>query len=106
LGVVVCVGEPRVEGEAGLAKPVVEAQWTGSLPDAANPENLVIAYEPVWAIGTGLTPTMADIADMHAAIRTRIPSETRMLYGGSANPKTARQFSAREAVRRAMVGGR
>src|SRR5262249_57559267 len=105
LGVVVCVGEPRVEGEAGLAKPVVEAQWTGSLPDAANPENLVIAYEPVWAIGTGLTPTMADIADMHAAIRTRIPSETRMLYGGSVNPKNAAEILALEEVDGAPVAG-
>jgi len=102
---IVCVGETRVEREAGLAKSVVEAQLTGSLPDAANPENLVIAYEPVWAIGTGLTPTMADIADMHAAIRTRIPSETRILYGGSVNPKNAAEILALEEVDGALVGG-
>src|SRR5262249_33750711 len=69
---IVCVGEPRAEGEGGQGKSVGEAQLAGWLPDAARPENLVVAYEPVWAIGTGLTPTMADIAEMHAAIRARI----------------------------------
>jgi triosephosphate isomerase (TIM) len=102
---IVCVGETRAEREAGLAKSVVEAQLAGSLPDRATPENLIVAYEPVWAIGTGLTPTMADIAEMHAAIRAHIPSGTRILYGGSVNPKNAAEILALEEVDGALVGG-
>ena len=102
---IVCVGETRVEREAGLAESVVEAQLAGSLPDTASPENLIVAYELVWAIGTGLTPTMADIAEMHAAIRARIPSGTRIVYGGSVNPKNAAEILALEEVDGALVGG-
>jgi triosephosphate isomerase len=85
--------------------PVVEAQLAGSLPDGATSENLILAYEPVWAIGTGLTPTTADIAEMHAAIRARIPSGARILYGGSVNPKNAREILALDDVDGALVGG-
>ena len=102
---IVCVGETRAEREAGRANSVVEAQLAGSLPDRAASENLVVAYEPVWAIGTGLTPTMADIAGMHAAIRARIPAGTRILYGGSVNPKNAAEILALEEVDGALVGG-
>ena len=84
---------------------IVEAQIAGSLPDGATPQNLIVAYEPVWAIGTGLTPTMADIAQMHAAIRARIPLYTRILYGGSVNPKNAGEILALEDVDGALVGG-
>jgi triosephosphate isomerase len=102
---IVCVGETRAEREAGRAKSVVEAQLAGSVPDAATPENLIVAYEPVWAIGTGLTPTMADIAEMHAAIRARISSGVRILYGGSVNPKNAGEILALDEVDGALVGG-
>jgi len=102
---IVCVGETRVEREAGLAMSVVEAQLAGSLPDGATADRLIIAYEPVWAIGTGLTPTVADIAEMHAAIRARIPANTRILYGGSVNPKNAAEILALDEVDGALVGG-
>jgi triosephosphate isomerase len=102
---IVCVGETRVEREAGLAMSVVEAQLAGSLPDGATADKLIVAYEPVWAIGTGLTPTVADIAEMHAAIRARIPANTRILYGGSVNPKNAAEILALDEVDGALVGG-
>ena len=102
---IVCVGETRAEREGGRAMPVVEAQLTGSLPDGATSENLILAYEPVWAIGTGLTPTPADIAEMHAAIRARIPFGARILYGGSVNPKNAGEILALADVDGALVGG-
>src|SRR6266478_4761345 len=102
---IVCVGETRIEREAGGAMSVVEAQIAGSLPDGATSQNLIVAYEPVWAIGTGLTPTMADIAEMHAAIRVRVPAGTRILYGGSVNPKNAAEILAHGEVDGALVGG-
>src|SRR5438876_7615439 len=102
---IVCVGETRAEREAGRATAVVAGQLTGSLPDGADAGNLVVAYEPVWAIGTGLTPTMADIGEMHAAIRVRIPAGTRILYGGSVNPKNAGDILALDEVDGALVGG-
>ena len=71
----------------------------------ADAERLVIAYEPVWAIGTGLTPTTADIEEIHAAIRHRIPGGTRILYGGSVNPKHAAEILALSEVDGALVGG-
>ena len=102
---IVCVGETRLEREAGGALAVVAAQLAGSLPDGAAADKLVVAYEPVWAIGTGLTPTTADIAEMHAAIRARIPAGTRILYGGSVNPKNAAEILAHGEVDGALVGG-
>ncbi len=102
---IVCVGETRAEREAGRAVPVVAGQIAGSVPDGATPDNLVVAYEPVWAIGTGLTPTLADITEMHAAIRDRLPAGTRILYGGSVNPKNAAEILALEGVDGALVGG-
>jgi len=102
---IVCVGETRAEREAGLAREVVSAQITGSIPDGADPGRLVVAYEPVWAIGTGLTPTTADIAEIHAAIRALIPAGTRILYGGSVNPKNAAEILGLEEVDGALVGG-
>jgi triosephosphate isomerase len=102
---IVCVGETHAEREGGRAMPVVEAQIAGSLPEGATPQNLIVAYEPVWAIGTGLTPTLADIAEMHAAIRARIPSGTRILYGGSVNPKNAADILSLADVDGALVGG-
>ena len=102
---IVCVGETRAEREAGIAIAVVSNQIAGSVPDGAGLDNLVIAYEPVWAIGTGLTPTIADITEMHAAIRSLVPSGTRILYGGSVNPKNAAEILALPEVDGALVGG-
>ena len=110
LTAIVCVGETRAERAAGRAKEVVGAQLAGSLPDAG--EGIAIAYEPVWAIGTGLTPTMADIGDMHGFIRERLVSrygavgnEVRILYGGSVKPANAKELLAIENVDGALVGG-
>src|SRR6266446_5915452 len=69
---IICVGETRAEREAGIAVAVVSSQLAGSVPDGAAADKLVLAYEPVWAIGTGLTPTTDDIAEIHAAIRRHI----------------------------------
>src|SRR3954447_2876044 len=102
---IVCVGETRAEREAGRATAVVAAQLAGSLPDGADADNLIVAYEPVWAIGTGLTPTLADIAEIHSAIRDRIPAGTRILYGGSVNPRNAGEILALDGVDGALVGG-
>jgi triosephosphate isomerase (TIM) len=107
---IVCVGETRAEREAGRALAVVGAQLDGSLPD--EPGDFVVAYEPIWAIGTGLTPTASDIAGMHRSIRERLVSHsggageaTRILYGGSVNPKNAKALLAVDNVDGALVGG-
>src|SRR5512143_3130432 len=99
LAAIVCIGEQRVEREAGKTLQVVGWQLDGSLPDGATAANLVIAYEPVWAIGTGLTPTAADVAEVHAFIRDqlnkRLASQAegiRILYGGSVKPDNAKQL--------------
>jgi triosephosphate isomerase len=102
---ILCVGETRAEREAGRAVDIVSGQLAGSAPDGAAADTLVIAYEPVWAIGTGLTPTNADIAQIHAAIRSRVPAGTRILYGGSVNPKNAAEILALADVDGALVGG-
>jgi len=107
---IVCVGETRPQREAGHALDVVTTQLQGSLPDGA--ADFVIAYEPVWAIGTGLTPTPADVGEVHRAIREHVVSRygeggqgTRILYGGSVNPKNAAELLAVENVDGALVGG-
>ena len=102
---VVCVGETREEREGGRAFDVVGDQVAGSMPEGATAENLVIAYEPVWAIGTGLTPTIDDIARMQASIRAHLPARTRILYGGSVNPKNAAEILALHEGEGALVGG-
>jgi triosephosphate isomerase len=109
---IVCVGETRAEREGGRARAVVERQLDGSLPDGAMPETLVVAYEPVWAIGSGLTPTAADVAEMHGAIRTRLSSRLgdmgqaiRILYGGSVKPSNAKELLRVADVDGALVGG-
>jgi triosephosphate isomerase len=105
LTAILCVGETRAEREEGRAAAVVAAQLAGSLPEGAAPDKLVIAYEPVWAIGTGLTPTLDDIAAIHGAIRADIPQGTRILYGGSVNPKNAAEILALDDVDGGLVGG-
>lgn len=110
LTAILCVGETRAERENGAAEAVVAAQLAGSLPEGAPEEagagRLVLAYEPVWAIGTGLVPTIADIALMHRALRARLPqAATHILYGGSVNPGNAAGILALPEVGGALVGG-
>jgi triosephosphate isomerase len=107
---IVCVGETRTERDAGQAHAVVGAQLDGSLPHGAN--DIFVAYEPVWAIGTGLTPTAEDVADMHAFIRQRLCArygaagqEMRILYGGSVKPGNAKELMTVDNVDGALVGG-
>ena len=109
---IVCVGETRGEREAGRALAVVGGQLDGSLPDGATAENLVVAYEPVWAIGSGLTPTPADVAEMHGFIRRRLIARygeagqgMRILYGGSVKPSNAKELMGVADVDGALVGG-
>ena len=112
LTAIVCVGEQRVEREAGKTLDVVARQLDGSLPDGATTTKLVIAYEPVWAIGTGLTPTPANVAEVHAFIRKRLGARfgsgggtIRILYGGSVKPDNARELLTVADVNGALVGG-
>ena len=112
LTAIVCVGEQRAEREAGKTLQIVGRQLDGSLPDGATAANLVVAYEPVWAIGTGLTPTAADVAEVHAFIRDRLnkrftsqPGAVRILYGGSVKPDNAKQLLTVANVNGALVGG-
>ncbi|MEO1251801.1 MAG: triose-phosphate isomerase [Pseudomonadota bacterium] len=100
---IICVGETQGEREAGQALDIVKAQVKGSIPDVE--DKLVIAYEPVWAIGTGLTPTLQDIAEMHALIRKETRHDVRILYGGSVKPDNASEILAVENVNGALVGG-
>ncbi|MCP3729150.1 triose-phosphate isomerase [Sphingomonas sp. MG17] len=113
LDVILCVGETLDERDAGQAEAVVTAQIAGSLPDGADGAWLSIAYEPVWAIGTGRTPTEADVAAMHGAIRAKLTdllgtdaaSKLRILYGGSVNGANAASLLACADVDGALVGG-
>ncbi len=109
---IVCVGEQRAEREAKKTLDVVGRQLDGSLPDGATATKLVIAYEPVWAIGTGLTPTPADVAEAHAFIRKKLNdrfggegSQMRVLYGGSVKPSNAKELLTVANVNGALVGG-
>jgi triosephosphate isomerase (TIM) len=103
---VLCVGETQAQREAGEASAVVAAQLAGSIPeDADTAGELVVAYEPVWAIGTGLSATLDDIAAIHAALRARLAPDTRILYGGSVNPGNAAAILGLADVDGALVGG-
>jgi triosephosphate isomerase len=109
---IVCVGETKSEREAKRTLAVVAGQLSGSVPDAATPERVVIAYEPVWAIGTGLTPTVADVAEVHGTIRAELvkrfgagAAATRILYGGSVKPENAAELLKAKDVDGALVGG-
>jgi triosephosphate isomerase len=108
---IICVGETEAERDAGKTLEVVGRQIAGSVPDGLGPESLVIAYEPVWAIGTGRTPTTADVAQVHAHIRARLaervaaPEGVRILYGGSMKPGNAKELLAVPDVDGGLVGG-
>ena len=108
---IICVGETLEQREAGKALDVVGSQVKGSIPAGATSANTVIAYEPVWAIGTGKTATAADVAEVHAHIRKTIegrignPGQARILYGGSVKPSNAAELLAVENVDGALVGG-
>ncbi len=108
---IICVGETEAERDRGDALDVVRRQITDSLPDAATAANTVIAYEPVWAIGTGRTPNNDDIAEVHDAMRTLLVekmgdgNQVRLLYGGSVKPGNAKEILAIENVNGALVGG-
>ena len=109
---IVCIGETAGQRAAGLTLDVVRRQLDKSVPDGATAANTVIAYEPVWAIGTGLTPTTADVAEVHAAIRAALVArfegegaKMRILYGGSVKPDNARELMSVANVDGALVGG-
>ena len=109
---VLCVGETREQREAGEAETVVDGQLRGALDGQANLSGLVVAYEPVWAIGTGLTATPEQAQAMHAFIRQQLaavsgvePGETRILYGGSVKSGNAAELFAQPDIDGALVGG-
>ena len=109
---IVCVGETRAEREGGTFEAVVAGQLSGSIPDEAADRDFVVAYEPVWAIGTGLTPTSPEIATMHGMIRDRLSARfdgqgnrVRILYGGSLKPANAREILDLPNVNGGLVGG-
>ncbi|WP_041793976.1 triose-phosphate isomerase [Pararhodospirillum photometricum] len=110
---VICVGETEAQRDAGQTLRVVETQLEGSLPAGATAQTVVIAYEPVWAIGTGRTPTLNDVAQVHGAIRAKVArvlsaeaaAEMRVLYGGSVKPDNARALLGLADVDGALVGG-
>jgi len=102
---IVCVGESEAQRLAGEAEAVVRGQLAGSLPAGFAAAGGVVAYEPVWAIGTGRTPTEADIAAIHKAIREVVGPGVRLLYGGSVKPSNAKAILALPNVDGALVGG-
>ena len=109
---IICVGETERQRDAGATLDVIGAQLLGSLPNEATSANTVIAYEPVWAIGTGRTPTLAEIADVHLFLRARLTGrlgadalDVRLLYGGSVKPSNAVEIFGLTNVDGALVGG-
>lgn len=110
---VICVGETLTERDAANTLDIISGQMAGSIPDAANGTNLVLAYEPVWAIGTGLVPTTDQIGEVHDFIRTKLEKRfgegvgrsVRLLYGGSVKGSNAAEIFAVSNVDGALVGG-
>lgn len=112
LSAVVCIGETEAQRDAGTTLEVCGAQLHGSLPQGASAANTVVAYEPVWAIGTGRTPTIDQIAEVHAYLRAELVKAlgedgngVRILYGGSVKPSNAAEIFAVPHVDGALVGG-
>jgi len=109
---IVCIGETRAQRDAGKTLDICGGQLKGSLPDGLTSANLVVAYEPVWAIGTGLTPTTDDVEQVHRFIRGMLTdrfktegANIRILYGGSVKPSNAKELMAVANVNGALVGG-
>ena len=108
---IVCIGETEGQRDAGTTLEVIGGQLDGSLPDGATAASVVVAYEPVWAIGTGRTPTLAEISQVHAFLRARLAGRmadaggVRLLYGGSVKPANAAEIFALPDVDGALVGG-
>lgn len=108
---IICVGETEAERDAGKAADVVRAQVAGSVPKAATASTIIIAYEPVWAIGTGRTPTPDDVKDMHGVVRATYSAgradgaDVAILYGGSVKGSNAKALLAVPGVDGALVGG-
>lgn len=108
---IVCIGETLAQRDGGETFAVIARQIEGSLPDGSDARQLVIAYEPVWAIGTGRTPTAAQIAEVHGFIRRALVDKVsdagavRILYGGSVKPDNAAILMAQEEIDGALVGG-
>ena len=112
LTAIVCVGETQAERDAGQTLDVIGRQLAGSVPEGATAASLVVAYEPVWAIGTGRTPTTKDVEEVHAFIRGKLKERfseegagMRILYGGSVKPSNAAELMAVPNVDGALVGG-
>ena len=112
LTAIVCIGETQSQRDAGQTLDVCRGQLQGSLPDGARADNLVVAYEPVWAIGTGLTPTTRDVEQIHQLIRETLSVRfnedgvrMRILYGGSVKPSNARELMGVANVNGALIGG-
>jgi triosephosphate isomerase len=109
---IVCIGETQSQRDAGQTLDICRGQLQGSLPDGARADNLVVAYEPVWAIGTGLTPTAKDVEQIHHFIRETLSARfngegarMRILYGGSVKPSNARELMGIANVNGALIGG-
>jgi triosephosphate isomerase len=109
---IICIGETQAERDAGQALDVVGRQLAGSVPDGATATNTVVAYEPVWAIGTGRTPTVGEVAEVHDFMRKTLASRfageaagIRLLYGGSVKPSNAAELLAVSNVNGALIGG-
>lgn len=109
---IICIGETGDERKGGQTLDVLKRQLAGSIPDSATAENTVIAYEPVWAIGTGLTPTAADVEEAHAFQRAELVArfgpagaKMRILYGGSVKPGNAKELMGVANVDGALIGG-
>ncbi len=113
LKTVICIGETLSQRDSGKTIDVCTAQILGSVPDNSTATDTVIAYEPVWAIGTGKTPTAADVEEVHAAVRKVLAkkigkgnaNKMRILYGGSVKPSNAREFLSLPDVDGALIGG-
>lgn len=113
LAAIICVGESLAQREASNTLDIIAGQMSGSLPDLATGENMVVAYEPIWAIGTGKVPTLDQISEVHNFIRSRLERRfgtgvgrsVRLLYGGSVKPTNAAEIFAVANVDGALVGG-
>ena len=113
LNTVICIGETETERDSSETINVVKAQILGSVPDSATAKNTVVAYEPVWAIGTGRTPTNDEVQKVHAVIRSQLAlklgadtaNSIRLLYGGSMNPENAKELLSLPDVDGGLIGG-